>query len=237
MDDILGLSILDALATKTIEFDGGIGKDFLELVSTGQTLDLTNATVSVRNVEGVDLRGTGKQQTGDQYRCRENASSTTDTLEVVSNAGDTITFGNGWKIETPVFKDGQLTHIVSETTSGGTARVEIRNDRPLTNPLNPFDADRDGKIIPLDALRIINELVRRRSGPVIPPTNDAEINRLYFDVSGDMQFTALDALRVINAIARINRGLPAGGEGEAAPSVAAPIVAANQSLVTTLLNL
>ncbi len=129
LNDILELSILDALATKTLEFDGGIGKDFLELVATGQTLDLTKTNVSVRDVEGIDLRGTGNNKLVISIDAVKNASSTTDTLEVVSNAGDTITFGNGWKAEKPVFIDGQFTHVVSDAASGGTARVEIRNDR------------------------------------------------------------------------------------------------------------
>jgi hypothetical protein len=52
IDDILELTILEALATKTLEFDGGLGKDFLELLEAGQTLDLTNAKVTVRDIEG-----------------------------------------------------------------------------------------------------------------------------------------------------------------------------------------
>ncbi len=108
-----------------------------------------------------------------------------------------------------------FTHIISETVTGGTGRVELRNDKMLTNPLTPFDADRDGKIAPLDALRIINEIRRRRSGAFTLPTNDSLINKLYFDVNGDSRLTALDALRVINAIGRIARnGNTGSGEGE-----------------------
>jgi hypothetical protein len=218
IDDILQLTILEALATRTLEFDGGLGKDFLELVATGQTLDLTNASVTIREVEGIDIRGTGSNRLVISIDAVKAASSTTDTLEVVSNAGDTITFGDGWKAEAPRFINGQFSHVITETTEGGTARVEVRNDRPLTNPLTPFDVDRSGRIQPLDALRIINEISRRGSGAIAIPTNDAEANRFYFDVSGDMQLTAADALRVINALSRINRGLSASGES--APAIA-----------------
>ena len=44
------------------------------------------------------------------------------------------------------------------------------------------------------------------------PTNDSEISKLYFDVSGDNTFSALDALLVINALSRINRGGTPEGE-------------------------
>ena len=203
LDDILQLAILEAVANKTLVFDGGLGKDFLKLVEAGQTLDLSQATVTLTDVEGIDITGTGNNKLVITIDAVKAASSTTDTLEVVSNVGDTITFGKGWMAEKPRFINGQFTHIISESTSGGTARVEIRNNRPLTNPLSSFDADLDGKIQPLDALRIINELSRRGAGAVVVPTKDSEVSRLYFDVSGDMQFTALDALRVINAIARI----------------------------------
>ena len=115
----------------------------------------------------------------------KSASTTTDTLKVIADAGDTISFGTGWEVETPTFIDGQFTHIVSEIAPGGTARVELRNSNMLQNPLNPFDADRDGKVVPLDALRIINELQRRGSGAFTLPTNDSEISKLYFDVNGD----------------------------------------------------
>ncbi len=213
LNDILRLTILEALASKTLTFDGGAGKGFLALVESGRTLDLTDAKVTLRDIEWIDITGAGNNRLVISVEKVKAASSTTDTLEVVANTGDTIAFGTGFKIETPKFINGVFTHIISESTPGGTARVEIRNDRPLTNPLTPFDADRDGKILPLDALRIINE-IRRRGVCAFPlPTNDSEVNKLYFDVSGDNRLTTLDALRIINAIARINRG--GSPEGEA----------------------
>jgi len=162
------------------------------------------------------------------------ASTTTDTLEVVSNTGSTIEFGTGFKVETPAFINGVFTHIISESTSGGTARVEIRNDRMLTNPLNPFDADRDGTIKALDALRIINEISRRGRGEFALPTNDSEISRLYFDVTGDNRLTAQDALRIINALARIARDRTAGGSGEG--EAATPPMVASTPVDLNLFN-
>lgn len=222
LDDVLQLSILESLATKTLVFDGGLGKDFLELVETGRTLDLTDANITIREIEGIDIRGTGNNRLVISIDTVKAASSLSDTLEVLSNAGDTITFGPGWRADLPRFINGQFTHVISETTTGGTARVEVRNDRFFTNPLNRFDVDRNGSIQPLDALRIINALRRLGTGPLTLPTTNDQISTSYFDVSGENSLTALDALRVINALSRINRGGTA--EGESAPVFASPLV-------------
>ncbi len=236
VNDVLQLTILESLALQTLEFDGGLGTDFLELVAAGQTLDLTNVDITLRDIEGVDLTGTGNNKLVISIDAVKEVSSTTDVLQVVSDAGDTIVFGDGWKTETPKFIDGVLTHIVSEVATGGTARLEIRNNRPLTNPLTPADADRDGRTSPLDALRIINELSRRGAGSFTLPTNDSEVSRLYFDVSGDMKLTALDALRVINAVARLSREQRPTGEGEAAPVIASntPVSSIESSKTSSL---
>ncbi len=212
LDDILQLTILESLATRTLEFDGGVGKDLLKFVEEDQTLDLADTRLSIRDVEAIDITGTGNNKLIISVDGVKAASTTTDTLEVVSDLGDTIAFGAGWKVESPQFIGGKFTHLIAEAATGGTARVELRNGSILTNPLTPFDADRDGKILPLDALRIINEIRRRGSGAFTLPTKDSEISKLYFDVNGDNRLTALDALRIINAISRNSRR--ASGEGE-----------------------
>jgi len=164
LDDIFQLTILEALATKTLEFDGGLGKDFLTLVEAGKTLDLTDARVTLRNIEGIDITGTGGNKLVISIDKVKAASTTIDTLEVIADDGDTIVFGTGFKVETPMFIDGQFTHVITENVTGGTAKVLVHNARFLTNPLTPFDADRDGKVLPLDALRIINAIARIRRG-------------------------------------------------------------------------
>ena len=111
-----------------------------------------------------------------------------------------------------MFIDGQFTHTISEAADVGTARVEVQNDRFFQNPLNRFDADRNGSIEPLDALQVLNAIVRIGSGPVSIPMGDDDISNLYFDVSGDNTLEPLDALLVLNAIAQINRGSEPEGE-------------------------
>ncbi len=122
-----------------------------------------------------------------------------------------------WLDETPSFIDGKFTHIITETPAGGTARVEVRNDRFFQNPLNRFDVDRNGTTQALDALRIISALGRLGGAPLRLPTNDSEIGNSNFDVTGDNLVTALDALQVMNALSRITRD--AETAGESAPAV------------------
>ncbi len=221
LDDIFQVTILEALASRVLSFDGGLGKDLLELIEAGQTLDLTNANITLTDIEVIDISGTGNNRLVVSIEAVKAASSTTDTLEVIANSGDTVDFGNRvarerWQLHVPMFIDDQFTHIITESASGGTARVEIHNDRLFQNPLNRFDVDRDGTVSARDALRLINELRRRINRNQPPqleiPNNDGEISRFYFDVNGRNDLTALDALFVINAIVRIRRNPDAEGE-------------------------
>ncbi|MGV3485673.1 MAG: PQQ-dependent sugar dehydrogenase [Planctomycetaceae bacterium] len=214
LDDVLTFTAFEAIATAMASFDGGPGKDFLKLLVTDQVFNLVDTTGPLSNIEAIDIVGTGDNQLTVSIDSVKAASSTTDILEVIADAGDIVRFSDAveWQILTPKFMDGQFTHLIAEASAGGTAALHLRNDRLLQNPLNRFDADRNGAIQPLDALRIINELRRRGSGPIALPSNDSEISHLYFDVSGDNQFSPLDALRVINALSRIHRGGTAEGE-------------------------
>ncbi|HBJ34310.1 MAG TPA: hypothetical protein DDZ51_05995, partial [Planctomycetaceae bacterium] len=215
LDDVFTLAILESLATERLVIDGGLGTDFLELVASGQTIDLTDASIMVREIEGIDITGTGDNTLVISIDSVKAASSTTDTLRVISNVGDTIEFGGGWKAEQARFIDGQFTHVITETAAGGTARVEVQNDRFFQNPLNRFDVDRSGRIEPLDALNVLIALqqLRQLGMSDLPiPTNDGEIATFYPDVSGDSQLEPLDALLVLITIGRISRGEAPEGE-------------------------
>jgi len=79
------------------------------------------------------------------------------------------------------------------------------------NPLIHADVDNDGRVLPIDALRIINDVARHGSRMIDPLGRN---RTLYFDVSGDNRVTPLDALRVINEISR-QRHANKTSEGEA----------------------
>jgi hypothetical protein len=89
------------------------------------------------------------------------------------------------------------------------------------NTANPYDVNDDGRVVPIDALIVINHLNRSGSGPIDPPTVGGPQPAPYYDVSGDGRLTPLDALRVINFLNR-NAG---GGEGEGGPTGSVPLAA------------
>jgi len=86
------------------------------------------------------------------------------------------------------------------------ANLRLNDDEPpkFQNPLNRFNADGRGDVLPIDALRVINALSRRRGNAELNPDTDSFVG-LFPDVSGDYAITPLDALLVINEIARRRR--------------------------------
>ena len=66
---------------------------------------------------------------------------------------------------------------------------------PWQNPTLPLDVNGDGKVTPLDALDVINQLLNTGTGPLTGTPNG-----FFYDTNGDGKLSPLDALRVINAI-------------------------------------
>jgi len=86
------------------------------------------------------------------------------------------------------------------------ASLLLVDDEPpkFQNPSNRFDIDGDGRTEPLDALRIINIISRRRPNNQLNPAID-DFGGFFPDVNGDYFVTPLDALLVINEISRLRR--------------------------------
>lgn len=74
-----------------------------------------------------------------------------------------------------------------------------RSERPLLNQSNRFDVDGNGRVEPLDALRVINFLARTGGGSATPLATTASF---FVDTSGDNDVEAIDALLIINEISR-----------------------------------
>jgi len=94
---------------------------------------------------------------------------------------------------------------VATPIAAGFSRVAS----PWRNLVDRYDVDGDGRVQPLDALRIINDIARNG---VRILTNPSQITNFY-DTGDDGGISPLDALRVINEIARRARS-GGGGEGE-----------------------
>jgi hypothetical protein len=163
-DETLHLTHFDELTEKSIRIDGGSGDDRMVLPAAEHSVDLTAPNLTIRNIEMIDTKESGKSYLQLNLDAVKAMATSSDIVEVIAKLGDRIEFGSGWQIDAPRFIDGNFTHIIHESAAEGTAEVRLRNDRMLQNPLKKFDADRDGKILPLDALRIINALSRINRG-------------------------------------------------------------------------
>ena len=94
----------------------------------------------------------------------------------------------------------------------GTIPLIILPPRPQhQNPANPRDVNGDGRVTPLDALELINDINQGRGGPLphLPPGErptgegpDGEPVAPFPDVNGDETLSPLDVLEVINELNR-----------------------------------
>ncbi len=105
---------------------------------------------------------------------------------------------NDFKVEGP-----QIVQLIATALGyvSGTAPVTIQDDdMPLwQNPVKHEDVDGKGTVLPLDALLIINRLISKGIGPMIPGIDPAEP---FLDPSGNGIIEPLDALLVINELNR-----------------------------------
>ncbi|MDA8744525.1 tandem-95 repeat protein [Rubripirellula amarantea] len=104
--------------------------------------------------------------------------------------------------------------VFVQKVSLGDVELEIAGSG-WTNYINPADVDGSGSITSLDALLIINNMLRAglftsENFDLIDPATLAEFPNAFYDVSGDGRGSALDALRVINRISVV----VVDGEGE-----------------------
>ena len=130
--------------------------------------------------------------------------------------------------------DGEVTYTPEPGFTGtDTFRYSIRDDDnatsnvanvsitveqlgpPWQNPANPLDVNRDGLVVPFDALLVINEINERGSRSLPPPPlSEAPFSPPPFiDVSGDNFLSPIDALLVINFLNTMSaESEPAEGE-------------------------
>lgn len=100
-DVLLGGAGGDTIRVSDLAFqriDGGSGADTLALTGAGMTLDLTAVpTTRLREIERIDLTGTGNNQLRLTALDVLNLSGTTNTLRVDGNAADRVRFmDTGW---------------------------------------------------------------------------------------------------------------------------------------------
>jgi len=109
--------------------DGGTGTDCLSLQGTGLTLDLTAIPETrLKDIEAIDLRGTGPNTLKLNRLEVVNLSSTSNTLIVKRDADDSIEMGTGWTVA-GIENIGGVAYQVLEQ---GAARLKIQTDMVIT---------------------------------------------------------------------------------------------------------
>lgn len=195
-DDTLNLANLDAIFAGLVTGDAGAGNDTLRLTGSGQELDLTQIDdAAIQGMETIDITGSGDNSLKLDVDEVVNLSSTTDTLRVVHDAGDTVNYGSGWTVKIPQIVDGQFVHVLEQSN----AKIEVANTLAFRNPLRSLDTNHDGTVAPLDALIIINRLNESSPGSLSTPLSVAGlIEYFYIDTNGDGSVSPIDVLQVIN---------------------------------------
>ena len=149
--------------------------------------------------------------------------------ERVRLVGDQLRLGNGEYLRRDEAMQQWIKVQVQDQSTGVWTDLLVpvliaANPFPFQNQQNHLDVNDDEIVTPLDALLIINTLLRETyPGGVLPEASDATNPVLrYLDVSGDAQVTTNDGLRVINYInqlvsggANTGSGTSGAGEGEA----------------------
>jgi CSLREA domain-containing protein len=200
-------------------FDGVDRVNTVRLVGPDNSLDLSrDGNVSLRNIDVIDISDPADSSLSLDARAVRAMDPNGSGVIVVGSPLDEIVFVDGpdWRMADPVDVAG---FTFSFVTLADTF-VQLDFGSLWRNRAQTEDVNNDGNVTAGDALRIINELVRRE----FSDRDTTQLNDLsdtmpwpnhYYDVSGDRQATALDALRVINYLAR-KSNVPGSGEGELA---------------------
>jgi Ca2+-binding RTX toxin-like protein len=98
-DTLLGGGSNDTLVYDASDalVDGGAGTDRLRIDGSGAVLDLSGLSgTTIKNIEIVDLTGTGNNTLTVTAQQVLDLSSSSNTLTVDGNAGDIVNAGSGW---------------------------------------------------------------------------------------------------------------------------------------------
>ena len=133
--------------------------------------------------------------------------------------------------------DGGTTNGGIDSSSPQIFTISITKPHVWHNTLHRFDVDGNGKVVPKDALDVINRL--NGFGPGNVPAN-APFGPLYFDTDANNIINPADALNVITFLNGFGPGLPgpdgeAEGEANAAPDQTAGQPSTNTDELIALL--
>ena len=141
-DDWLVYDPNDFPGTAATVYDGGAntltGADTLTFASSGQSLDLTAVTASsslkIQNIENIDLTGTGNNSLVLNVGDVLDLSGSTNTLQVLGNAGDSVTATGGWTPGANQVIGGQT--YASYTNGSGPTLATLLIDTDITRTVS-----------------------------------------------------------------------------------------------------
>ncbi len=189
-------------AVKTIFFAGsGIEVD-LPSIGNNQYPQLQTVSIDGSGPNSITLKQTDIL----------NLVQADDDLNLILGLDDKIVFNGQWLLTGGEKVGGKFYRVLKN----GDAIVRLDRPDGWHNPIRDVDVTGDGKIFPLDALAVINELnAPKFSDPrtriLLDPMTVSNFNNFFMDVNGDGRIFPIDALLVINELNR--NGI--GGEGEA----------------------
>jgi hypothetical protein len=209
--DSVTLDVGDGFTTPAggLDFRGGFGGNTLAIVGDGGSLDLTDPLLAITDFRHLDLSSSDANTVTIDATAVAILSPALSVLSLVAGTEDKIIVADAdaWRLSEPVTSGGRFMLTANNTTVAGSESIEADLPHAWQNFLRAGDVNNDGNVTAGDALRIINELARRRfSDGDTPDLQDPLLvetwPNAYFDHNGDDRATALDALRVINDLAR-----------------------------------
>jgi len=213
------ITIDDQLATSERKISGSYGNDQLQLLNDssgrpvlmdlGHSLSIIFPMAPAAEGESLTSKLSINTRSGFDTLRLQNDFHGIGLVDVVSelDANSKLSFVSK-QVSAPVMTqrvNGRT--VATSQVDGVTVQIDLTN-RPQHNAFLPGDADNDGVVRAIDALRIVNFLALRTRDPMSSRAPK------FADVSGDSRITALDALQIINFIARSRRP----GAGESATS-------------------
>lgn len=162
------------------------------------------------NISLINIRGTGNNSLVlDALKIRSVTPN--QTLRVLADAGDKITFGEGWSFAGVETVDGRL----QRTFQNDGAMVHVIGPLDWTNPYISGDVNGSGDVTAGDALDVLFSLNQPQlfnsQGMLVDAATVSASNFRFYDTNEDGTSTAADALFVINVL--FLQSL-ASGEGE-----------------------
>lgn len=202
----------------TVSIDGATQRNTLVVTGDG-VLDLTQDDDSYQNLRVLDLSDAASQRILIDSASLQRLSPIAGVLEVTLADGDRLDLRDrsGWQL---INDDPANPTSQTAVSPDGNLEIQATVDAVWTNFVQPADVDNNGEVTPLDALRVINEIRRRRlldgnTNTLISPADSVLEERIYPDLDGSGTMTPLDALTVINTIRRNRSAASASGESSA----------------------